>query len=126
MYSTSELIKISAKKGMLNSLFAAMMSDIPQKHVTILDASQTNLADILSKIDENDLLVTNDDYVNEKCDYQVITKIAKVILQVNEDGSTVNYLDQQEYLEDTQCEELSKIYDEIKHCCNICIVQEAT
>ena len=125
MYSTKELIIKSAQRVMLNRLFTETMSDINQKSITIQDTSQTNLADILNQLNDNEVLVTNDNYIEEKCDFQVITKYGKIILDVSEDGNTINSIDQKDYIEDSMCELLSNIYDTIKHCDSICIVTEA-
>lgn len=125
MYSTKELILMSAQRALLNNLFTETMSDLNQKKITIHDTSQTNLADILNQLEENDLLVTNDDYVIDKCDFQVINRQGKILLTINEDGSTINGLDQVDYIDDSTCEVLSRIYDGIKRCDSICVVTEA-
>ena len=124
MYSTQELIIKSAQRALLNNLFTETMSDLPQKIITIHDASQTNLTDILNQLEENEVLVTNDEYVIEKCDFQVINKQGRILLTVSEDGSTINDLDQVDYIDESTCELLSKIYDTIKHCDSICIVTD--
>lgn len=122
MYSTQEMIHLAATRGKLNQLFTEMMSDIEQKFVTIQNVSDIKLNKILEQLDEKDLLVTNDDYINEKCDFQVLDSSGKILLTVNEDGSTVNDLSQDEYLEESACEYISEIFDRIMHSNHICMV----
>lgn len=125
MYSTRELIIKSAQRAILHRLFSETMSDITQKSIAIHDASNTNLAELLEHLGENDVLVTNDNYVYEQCDYQVINKEGKIILTVNSDGTVINDLDQYEYLDDSTCELISRVYDNIKKSDNVYIVTEA-
>ncbi len=126
MYSSKELVLQSAKRELLNKLFTETMSDLPQKSITIQDTSQTNLADILDQIEDNDVLVTNDNYIEEGCDFKIITKTGKILVDINEDGTVINRLDQRDYvIDDSLCNILANIYDVIRHCDSICIVTDA-
>lgn len=126
MYSSVELIQKSAARNLLNRLFTETLSDMPQKVINIADTSNIDLSIILSQLDDEDVLITNDNYSQENCDYQVVTKRGKIILTINDDGSVINGYSQQEYLDDSLCEQLSRLYDTLRYnCTNICTITAA-
>lgn len=126
MYDSIELIQKSAARNILNRLFTETLSDIPQKVIVVKDTANIDLTKILSQLNDDDVLVTNDNYANESCDYQLLTNRGSVLLTINEDGSEINNYSQQEYLDDSLCEKLSKVYDTIRHkCTNICTITVA-
>lgn len=115
MENSVELIFKSAQRNILNRLFTETLSDMPQKVITIVDTENIDLAGILAKLDKDDVLVTNDNYMQEACDYQVLTNNGKILLTISNDGSVINNYYQQEYLDESLCDALSELYDKIRH-----------
>lgn len=125
MENSVELIYKSAQRNILNRLFTETLSDIPQKVITIVDTDNINLANILAQLDDNDVLVTNDNYIQEACDYQVLDNKGKILLTVSNDGSVINDCHQQEYLDESLCDALSRLYDKIRYKNTICTITSA-
>ena len=121
---THNLIILSASCGKLNQLFTESMSELENKMLAIQNTSNINLTDILVHLGDKDLLVTNDNYIEEKCDYQIINKQGKILLTVNDDGSIINSLEQKEYLKEDECDIISDIYNIIRKCEHICIITD--
>ena len=111
MYSSVELIQKSAARNILNKLITETLSDIPQKVITIENTYDIDLLKILSQLSDEEYLITNDNYIEEACDYQVLNNKGKILISINDDGSIINNFSQQEYLDNSICDQLATIYN---------------
>lgn len=111
MYDSIELIQKSAAVNKLNRLFTEILSDMTQKTIVINDINDINMREILSHLDEDDVLVTNDNYIQELCDYQVINNRGKIMLTIDANSELINGCEQHDYLDESLCEQLSKTLD---------------
>ena len=109
--STIELIKLSIKKHLLNELFSAMLSDLPQGKISIKEQDNINLNEIVQQINDDDILITNDQYDTEKADFIVLNSLGDILLNVSPDGQLINNNTFEDYLEETMLDELVKLYN---------------
>ena len=104
-----KVVIMSARQGMLNEFFANVLGELRQKSVQI--TSEDDLRDINSFIHkhltDDDLLVSNDRYLEELRDFTVFNADAKPILSVSADGQRINQKDSEYYLNDEEA--LSKL-----------------
>ena len=126
MYSSVELIQKSAARNILNKLITETLSDIPQKVITIENISDIDLLKILSQLSDEEYLITNDNYIEEACDYQVLNNKGKILISINADGSIINNFSQQEYLDNSVCDQLATIYNILRKSNNIYTITSTT
>ena len=127
MDSARDFIQLSVKHGKLNQLFSELLSEIPKKIISIheIDVNDPDAVDKLySRLDNDEILVTSDNYIDEPYDYQVLNHEGHFLLTVNEDGSIINNRDQAEYLDDSLCDNLASIYNKLHDMKTIYVVSD--
>ena len=117
MYSALELIYKSAQRNLLNKLFTETLSDMPQGEMEIDNIKNLDMSRILAQLSENEVLVTNDNYIQESCDYKLLNSKGAILLSISEDGNLINDRSQQEYLDDTLCQKLARLYEILRYKC---------
>lgn len=125
MYTAESIQQLAKTNKLIDELIKILLSKTQDKLV-IYESS--NLSKLIKQLTDDDVLVTNDNYDTDKCDFKVI--VNRYILDdrywlfdVNSDGSELNNFELTEYYNDIDlCENIAKRFNIfISECINVYI-----
>lgn len=94
-----------------NKVIVAFIQMLEKSHPEDKIISHTNSADldaITAQMEDSDILITNNNWREDKCDFQIYDKSTKLLLWVDEEGNTLNDFTENELLENTEIEDKIK------------------
>ena len=128
------LILLSAKVGKLNQLFVEMLGELPHKQLALSkeffsNTDKDSIEKLTSKLKDNEILVTNDNYRQDETSFMVLNNKSPIILYVEGvNGEVINGHTQDEYdsAENKIVQDLAIIYKVMQRssCLYTCTLDE--
>lgn len=111
MEYSNEFIKMVASKKQLHKFFANLIGDQEQRTIT-MHSREANLSEVTDSLQNDELFITNADYLENFVDYRLIDSLGRTLLVVSDDGETLNEFSQRDICyNDELSDQLSRLCD---------------
>lgn len=108
---------------MLSELFSEMLAELRQLTLFVANEDEIDPIKLIKRLASDDLLITNENYVVEQRDYQVLDFFADIVLTVSADGRLINGKDADYYLDnEVVLQRLINLYTRLSKCDTVYIV----